>query len=143
MELEFALDGAATDEAYPCDLSHCRFEKGQSAARGSQSAIVVDWAPLVHGILSDARSGVPIGILSAKFHNALVDAIVAVALRIGEERVVLTGGCFQNKVLTERAVRRLEREGFRAYWHQRVPPNDGGIALGQIMAASREAARVR
>jgi hydrogenase maturation protein HypF len=142
MEMEFALDGVTTDEAYPFDLSHCRFEKGQSAARASQPAIVVDWAPMVRGVLSDARSSVPIGNLSAKFHNTLVEAIVAIALRIGEERVVLTGGCFQNKYLTERAVRRLEREGFRAYWHQRVPPNDGGIALGQILAASREAALV-
>lgn len=139
MELEFALDGVTTDEAYPFDLSHCRFEKGQSTA---QSAIVVDWAPMVRRVLSDARSGLPIGILSAKFHNTLVEAIIAIALRIGEERVVLTGGCFQNKYLTERAVRRLEREGFRAYWHQRVPPNDGGIALGQIMAAAREVALV-
>ncbi|HSE35948.1 MAG TPA: carbamoyltransferase HypF [Blastocatellia bacterium] len=137
MELEFALDGVTTDDAYPVTLSHCRFEKDQSAG-GSHSAVIVDWAPMVRGILSDARSGIPIGNLSAKFHNTLVDAIAAVALRVGEERVVLTGGCFQNKYLTERAVGRLEREGFRVYWHQRVPPNDGGIALGQIMAASRE-----
>jgi hydrogenase maturation protein HypF len=50
---------------------------------------------------------------------------------------VLSGGCFQNKYLTERAVCRLREEGFRPYWHQRVPPNDGGIALGQIVAAMR------
>jgi hydrogenase maturation protein HypF len=62
--------------------------------------------------------------------------IVAVARRVGEERVVLTGGCFQNKYLTERAIARLREEGFRVYWHQRIPPNDGGIALGQIVAAS-------
>ena len=142
MDLEFALDGAATDEAYPFDLSHCRFEKGQSAARGSQPAIVVDWAPMVRAVISDVRSGLPTGLLSAKFHNTLVEVIVSLALRIGEERVVLTGGCFQNKYLTERSVRRLEREGFRVYWHQRVPPNDGGIALGQAVAAAREAAQV-
>jgi hydrogenase maturation protein HypF len=52
---------------------------------------------------------------------------------------VLSGGCFQNKYLTERAVCRLRDEGFRPYWHQRVPPNDGGIALGQIVAALRAA----
>jgi hydrogenase maturation factor HypF (carbamoyltransferase family) len=51
-------------------------------------------------------------------------------------RVVLTGGCFQNRILLEGAVGRLNAEGFRPYWHQRVPPNDGGIALGQIAAAS-------
>jgi hydrogenase maturation protein HypF len=77
-------------------------------------------------------------VISAKFHNALVETIVAVAHRIGEERIVLTGGCFQNKYLTERAVSRLQSEGFRPYWHQRIPPNDGGIALGQAVAASRE-----
>ena len=55
----------------------------------------------------------------------------------GEERVVLTGGCFQNKYLCERAVDRLTNEGFHPYWHQRIPPNDGGIALGQIMAVLR------
>jgi len=51
--------------------------------------------------------------------------------------VVLTGGCFQNKFLVEQSVQKLEREGFRPYWQQRIPPNDGGIALGQIVAASR------
>ena len=48
--------------------------------------------------------------------------------------MVLTGGCFQNRYLSERVISRLEAEGFHPYWHQRVPPNDGGIALGQIFA---------
>jgi hydrogenase maturation protein HypF len=60
-----------------------------------------------------------------------------VARRIGEQRVVLTGGCFQNKYLTERAVKRLRSEDFRPYWHRQIPPNDGGIAVGQIVAAAR------
>ena len=72
-----------------------------------------------------------------KFHNGLVEAIVSVARRMGQERVVLSGGCFQNRYLTERAIERLQKEGFRPYWHQRIPPNDGGIALGQVMAALR------
>jgi len=53
------------------------------------------------------------------------------------ERVALSGGCFQNRYLTERMVSRLRAAGLRPYWHQRVPPNDGGIALGQIVAAKR------
>jgi hydrogenase maturation protein HypF len=76
--------------------------------------------------------------VSAKFHNTLVEMMVAVARRVGETRVVLTGGCFQNRYLTERAVRRLESEHLQPYWHQRIPPNDGGIALGQVIAAARE-----
>jgi len=46
----------------------------------------------------------------------------------------LSGGCFQNKYLVEKTIARLNETGFQPYWHQRVPPNDGGIALGQIMA---------
>ena len=61
-------------------------------------------------------------------------AIVTVAARAGLERVVLSGGCFQNRYLLERTVARLEAEGFRPAWPQRVPPNDGGIALGQVVA---------
>jgi hydrogenase maturation protein HypF len=80
----------------------------------------------------------PSGLVSARFHNTLAEAIVAVAKQVGQERVVLTGGCFQNRYLTERTVRRLTQEGFRPYWHQRIPPNDGGIALGQLVAASRQ-----
>jgi hydrogenase maturation protein HypF len=62
---------------------------------------------------------------------------VAVARKVGETRILLTGGCFQNQYLVERSVRRLLDAGFRPYWHQRVPPNDGGIALGQAVAAAR------
>jgi hydrogenase maturation protein HypF len=92
---------------------------------------------MIEAILADIEQGVSVGIISARFHNTLAEAIVAVAKRIGQNRVVLSGGCFQNRYLTERAVRRLQAEGFRPYWHQRVPPNDGGIALGQVIAALR------
>jgi hydrogenase maturation protein HypF len=92
---------------------------------------------MILGVINDARRGVPAGTVSAKFHNTMAEIILAVARRVGEERVALSGGCFQNKYLTERAVRCLQAEGFRPYWHQRIPPNDGGIALGQIVAAAR------
>jgi hydrogenase maturation protein HypF len=90
---------------------------------------------MVEAILGDITRGVRVGQISARFHNALAEAIVAVAKRVGQQRVVLSGGCFQNRYLTERAVQRLQEEGFRPYWHQRVPPNDGGISLGQVVAA--------
>lgn len=127
MELEFALAGEDTEETYPWRLREGPGEQGQP--------LVVDWEPLLQSLLEEAQRGVAVARLSAKFHNTLVESIVAVARRIGEERVVLTGGCFQNRYLTERAVHRLRAEGFRPYWHQRVPPNDGGIALGQAVAA--------
>ena len=145
MELEFALDGVETDEAYELPIVDCQLpiEKqvsivNKSTIRNPQSAIVLDWSPMMEAILVDAKNGVSAGIISAKFHNALAEGIVAVARRAGPERVVLSGGCFQNHYLTERTVRRLQAEGFRPYWHQRVPPNDGGIALGQVVAALRQ-----
>ena len=93
---------------------------------------------MISEILADVGRRVPVSVISAKFHNALAEGIVTVAMRIGQSRVVLSGGCFQNRYLTERTVRRLQAEGFRPYWHQRVPPNDGGISLGQVVAALRQ-----
>jgi hydrogenase maturation protein HypF len=92
---------------------------------------------MVCGILDDLRRGLSAGWIAAKFHNTLAEVIVAVAERVDEERVVLSGGCFQNLYLTERVVTRLRAAGFRPAWHQRIPPNDGGIALGQALAAAR------
>jgi hydrogenase maturation protein HypF len=126
MELEFALDGIETDESYNLSLVT------------RHPSLVLDWAPMIEAILSDVQNGVAIGRISARFHNALAEAVVAVARRTGEHRVALSGGCFQNCYLTERTVRRLQAEGFQPYWHQRMPPNDGGIALGQVVAAIRE-----
>jgi hydrogenase maturation protein HypF len=91
---------------------------------------------MIRAILDDVSVAAPVSLMAAKFHNALAEMIVAVARRVGLERVALSGGCFQNRILTERAVQRLAQEGHRPYWHQRVPPNDGGIALGQAVAAA-------
>jgi hydrogenase maturation protein HypF len=104
------------------------------------SPFVLDWSPLLHALLAGVREGLSPEVLSARFHAALVEAVVTVARRVGVPRVALSGGCFQNKVLTEQAVRRLRAEGFRVYWHQRVPPNDGGLCLGQIAALRQRAA---
>lgn len=92
---------------------------------------------MIGSIIDDVKSGAPLGIISARFHNTLAEIIIEIARIISEQRVVLTGGCFQNKYLTERTIDRLEQEGFKPYWHQRVPPNDGGISLGQIYAVVR------
>jgi hydrogenase maturation protein HypF len=99
---------------------------------------VLDWGPLLEALLADLHDGVAPGMVSARFHEGLIEAIVAICGRVGETCVVLTGGCFLNRCLLEGAVRRLTEEGFRPYWHQRVPPGDGGLALGQIVAAANE-----
>ncbi len=122
MELEFLAHSAQGDDSYPFRLS-------EGTPR------VLDWSPTVEAILQDVQQGAEPSWIALRFHNALVEMVVAVAKAVGVERIALSGGCFQNAYLTERAVRRLTEEGFRMYWHQRVPPNDGGIALGQLVGA--------
>lgn len=129
MELEFSLD-EKEDDSYPYRLNE------GSESDQKQLPIVVDWEPMIHEILSDIKVGLFVGRITARFHNTLSEMIVSVAKKVKEEKVCLSGGCFQNRYLTERTVRRLNEEGFRPYWHQRIPPNDGGISLGQLMAAS-------
>ena len=121
IELEFVADRKITDR-YPfaVDLTN---EVG-----------VIDTSEMLKRILADHRAGVSCSTISARFHNTLVETIVRIAKIEGQKKIALSGGCFQNKLLTELAIERLRSEGFHVYWHQRVPPNDGGIALGQLAA---------
>ena len=126
MELEFAQDSRAGGEPYPFEL----------VPGGGPLPHVLDWRPMLRAVVADVRAGVPTGAASARFHATLAEMIVSVARARAVEKVALSGGCFQNRHLTELAVARLRHEGFRPYWHQRIPPNDGGIALGQIAAVA-------
>jgi hydrogenase maturation protein HypF len=97
---------------------------------------VVDWEPALGEALVDLQAGVPAAQISAAFHDGLAIAIADVAVRAGQRTVALTGGCFQNARLTESAVAALRAAGLDAVWHRRVPPNDGGLALGQAVWAA-------
>ncbi len=133
MELEFAIGTEKTGESYPFAV----LKKADPEPGSFQAGLIVDWEPMIRAILREVRDEIPLARISGKFHNTLVEIIVEVARRIAENRVILSGGCFQNRFLIEHSVERLEAEGFRPYWHQRIPPNDGGIALGQVVAAAR------
>ena len=122
MDMEFAVQ-SGIDDAYPFSLSE-------------GSPVVIDWQSAILGILDDTHRGQSVGLIAAKFHNMLAEVIVAVARKTGQSKIVLTGGCFQDRYLTERTIDRLLEENFRPYWHQRIPPNDGGIALGQVAAVA-------
>ncbi|UCH82941.1 MAG: carbamoyltransferase HypF [Candidatus Latescibacterota bacterium] len=123
MELEFRVDGVESDTAYPFVIT------------GSNGKFVVDWEPIIRAVIFDLSRSTESGRIAAKFHNTLAAIIVDAAHRMNHERVLLTGGCFQNKYLTEKTIARLTACKLRPYWHRRVPPNDGGISLGQVAAA--------
>ncbi|MCP5518718.1 MAG: carbamoyltransferase HypF [Verrucomicrobiales bacterium] len=155
MELEFAIEPDDSDDEYPFELITrptvgpgangipvpCPEHDRCHAFALAQETVIVDWGPTLEAILGDLRDGASVWSVSARFHNTLAEMILAVADRLGEPRVLLTGGCFQNRYLLERTVIRLKSKGFTPYWHQRVPPNDGGIALGQVLGAIREQRR--
>jgi hydrogenase maturation protein HypF len=105
---------------------------------------VLDPAPALRELAADVRAGRPVGVLSARFHHGLADAVTAACRRLrdasGLGRVVLSGGVWQNLVLLRETTARLEAAAFEVLPHRRVPANDGGLALGQAVVA---AARLR
>jgi hydrogenase maturation protein HypF len=121
MALEFAAD-PAEETAYPLPLTDA-------------APAVADWRPLARAVLADREAGQPVGRISARFHNALAELAAAIARRWGGRRVALSGGCFQNALLSQRVRARLLHAGFEVYSHRQVPPGDGGIALGQLAVA--------
>lgn len=126
MQLEFAAEENLCEEFYDFDLGR----KGDAG-----KCWVIGVKAMVGGVIADIRAKKEVGVIAAKFHNTLCEIVVALAKKCGLERVVLSGGCFQNKRLTEMIIFRLEVVGFKVYWHQSVPPNDGGLSLGQIVIA--------
>ncbi len=124
-----ALDAAATgtaDAAYPFDV----------AVEGGLD--VLDLRPLWRALARDIARGAHAGAVSARFHAALAQAgaelVRGAARRVGKRPIVLTGGCFQNARLTEGILGELS-SAFEVYPHRRIPPGDGGIALGQAIVA--------
>ncbi len=132
MELEAAADEVAGDP-YPLPV-----------VEGEM--IEIDPRPLVRQIVADLNSGEPVGRIGGRFHRALAGAVVEscrlVRRRTGLSTVALSGGCFQNRLLTELVWDQLGRNGFEVLLHARVPPNDGGISLGQAAVAAWRAAHV-
>jgi hydrogenase maturation protein HypF len=96
-------------------------------------------ADLIRAVVAEQESGVGVPVISARFHNGLAKAVVEACVLLRERHalstVALSGGVFQNLLLLEKTVAGLEQREFRVLLHERVPPNDGGISLGQIAVA--------
>jgi hydrogenase maturation protein HypF len=116
---------AAPDDVSPFEL-----------AVSSGDPFEIDLRPAVRELAHAIRRGAPTPILAARFHATLVAAIREACGRADRRTVALTGGCFQNRMLLERTRARLEADGFEVLVHHKVPPNDGGLSLGQAAIAS-------
>jgi hydrogenase maturation protein HypF len=114
-------------------------ERHEGGYEFSCSGEIIAPAPVIRDIVADLVRRVPASVIAAKFHNAVASLILEVARRIRDERelhrVALSGGVFQNRLLLNRTIRLLETAGFEVFTHIRVPPNDGGVALGQAVVA--------
>jgi hydrogenase maturation protein HypF len=101
---------------------------------------IIDPAPAWAALLADRRAGLEVGRIAARFHNGVVRVVGVVCQSLRDERglneVVLSGGVWQNIVLLRRTLALLAVNGFRVYTHCLVPPNDGGLALGQAAIAN-------
>jgi len=132
MAVQFAAEeeaeaGGVTVEGYPMDLA---------PSHSPDTKWIVDWRPMIGTMLDDLRWGHSPKLVAARFHAGLAAATVHVAQTVGLPRVVLTGGCFQNRLLLSLVRHRLENAGFIVYSHALVPPNDGGLSLGQAIVAA-------
>ena len=116
-------------------------EDGYSFEIDASDVAQIDMRATIREIVRDVKSHVAIGIIASRFHNTVATVICEMCRRIREgeglNRVCLSGGTFQNMYLLERAVSGLRRLGFEVYVHSAVPPNDGGISLGQAMIANK------
>jgi len=100
----------------------------------------IDLRDTIRSITRDFLGGTPVAVISARFHRTLARVVVDSCLRIrqstGLTRVCLSGGTFQNLRLLEHSLEELREAGFEVFIHQRVPPNDGGLVLGQAVIAN-------
>jgi hydrogenase maturation protein HypF len=125
----------------------CAVEAAAAGARGAHLVLPMpwrkapgvaggelDWAPLLEAMITQRARGRDVASLAAAFHRALAHGIVDVARRAGVGTVALTGGCFQNALLTDLAASALQAAGFEVLLHHEVPPNNNGIAAGQALA---------
>jgi hydrogenase maturation protein HypF len=134
VELEWLAAGAAPDEGYP-------FEMVETPAENpSEATFVVDTRPLIRAVAADTTRRAEAARIARRFHTAVVEIFAAVCGRLraatGYATVVLSGGVFLNALLTSEVIARLAGAGFRVYRHRLVPPNDGGLSLGQLAVAA-------
>jgi hydrogenase maturation protein HypF len=123
--LEMAA-GENVEENYPFKI-----------AEGSE--YVVDTAPIINRIVEDMRKNTPIKTISRRFHETIVRITVELAdtirLEEGINNIVLSGGVFQNRIISSRVKRLAEEKGLKTFFNNIVPTNDGGISLGQVVAS--------
>jgi hydrogenase maturation protein HypF len=132
-EAQAAIELEGVSRAADADTIRYSFSVDRDCA-----PMAVDPCPVLGAIVADLRSGVAKAVIGARFHRAVADLVVEMAETEGPSTgiVALSGGVFQNTLLLRLSLEGLRHRGFRPITHRRVPPNDGGIALGQLLVGN-------
>ena len=129
MALEACCDTSNTTDAYPFAISE-------------GDCLQIETTPLFIALTDDLQQSVPPEIISRRFHNGLIEALASVVFRIAQrtslQRVCLSGGSFQNAILSEGLERKITAAGLTVFTHALVPPGDGGLSLGQLIVAANQ-----
>jgi hydrogenase maturation protein HypF len=129
MELEWLATDVHSAHTYPFQLHE-----------PASGPLEIDTRWLIGAIADDVRRGQSSALIARRFHSTMVEVIVQVCTRVGKQTglsaVVLSGGVFMNALLLVEVVPRLEARGFRVLTHEQIPPNDGGLCLGQLLIAA-------
>jgi hydrogenase maturation protein HypF len=131
IELEWLATGVPPNGTYPFAFPEAATNNG---------SLVIDVRPLIRAVADEANRGVEAAVIARRFQTTLVELIAEVCNHLrrntGIETVVLSGGVFLNALLTREVSARLSDHGFRTHRHRLVPPNDGGLSLGQLAIAA-------
>ncbi|WP_237572496.1 carbamoyltransferase HypF [Mycolicibacterium lacusdiani] len=109
---------------------------GSGSDTDTGPSAIIDAAPVLRDVIADVRSGTPARVIGARFHRAVSGLIADLAVSFDADAVALSGGVFQNPLLLRLTKDALRVKGITALTHRRVPPNDGGIALGQLVVGT-------
>ncbi len=125
--IELEMQAEPSDHVYPFDIH-------------SGSPAILDVAPLIRAVVEDITQGASVPQIAGRFHRSVAELLAVACQRAREQTglsmVALSGGVFQNRLLLEQLLARLEQMAFQVYFNRRVPPNDGGLSLGQLAVAA-------
>lgn len=121
MQLEFAAEDFKTNESYKFEI-----------IKEKENNYIVNWKPIILGIVNDLTEGISQKEIAAKFHNTLVEIMLEICKLSQMKKIALSGGCFQNRLLLEKTIKVLSENNFEVYYQSLIPSNDGGICIGQM-----------
>ena len=146
MEMEAVVDNTILkdveeDSVYPFTIGSLKSRQGKQRLN-INPLLYLEPQPMWQSLLDDLQQTIPKPVIAAKFHKGLAIAIATMVNQLDHyheiERVALTGGVFQNQILLEQVSERLEKMGLTVLTHHLVPPNDGGLSLGQAVIAAAQ-----